>query len=216
MQRIERFRDPHCVTGWLVTDDVNGSKTSQSLRTVRTTHPATQCHIPEHPNPQQQKCESFTHQTNENCYHNYIPPQDSSPAGCCLGWMERWIAVKVWASLCDLSEHNDSRSSSPPDMEPELTLSGSSYAYNELLTNVFIFWSSGGTFYNIKPRISSQRYILSTCSLSQSNNRNLSAIGCQSKTIQQYIRNSITWSPIFSQEHFKLTGSKNISNKNTK
>jgi len=65
--------------------------------------------------------------------------------------MDRWIAVKVWASLCDLSEHNDSRSSSPPDTEPELTLSGSSYAYNELLTNVFIFWSSGGTFCNSKP-----------------------------------------------------------------
>jgi len=64
--------------------------------------------------------------SNASCYHNYIPSQDSSPAVCCLGWMERWIAVKVWASLCDRSEHSDSRSSSPPDMEPELTVSGSS------------------------------------------------------------------------------------------
>jgi hypothetical protein len=79
----------------------------------------------------------------------------SLPANCCLGWMERWIAVKVCASLCDLSEHNDSRSSSPPDREPELIFSGSSYAYSELLTIVFIFWSSGGTFCNNEPRVSS-------------------------------------------------------------
>jgi hypothetical protein len=53
---------PHCVTGWLVTEDLNCFQGSQSLQTMITTQPAARCCIPQHQNPQQQGCESFKFQ----------------------------------------------------------------------------------------------------------------------------------------------------------
>jgi len=50
---------PCCVTGWLVTKDLNGFQGSQSLQTMITTHPAARCRIPQQQNSQQHGCDSF-------------------------------------------------------------------------------------------------------------------------------------------------------------